>query len=93
MAHIITGRCIDVKDQSCVEVCPVDCIHPAQVLDGQDACSASPQLYIDPDVCIDCGACVPECPVNAIYYIDDLPAEDAPYIAINAAFFNRPAAR
>jgi NAD-dependent dihydropyrimidine dehydrogenase PreA subunit len=87
MAHVINSRCIDVKDQSCVEVCPVDCIHPAQSLDGDSVFAQFPQLYIDPEVCIDCGACVPECPVNAIYYIEDLPEEDAPFIEINANYY------
>lgn len=52
MPHVITTRCVDVKDQSCVEVCPVDCIHPASRIDGQGAFDAAPQLYIDPTVCI-----------------------------------------
>jgi NAD-dependent dihydropyrimidine dehydrogenase PreA subunit len=87
MAHVITQRCVGVKDQSCVEVCPVDCIHPASDLDGQEAFDAHPQLYIDPEVCIDCGACVPECPVEAIFYIDDLPEEYHDDIAANRDFY------
>jgi ferredoxin len=87
MPHVITGRCIDVKDQSCVEVCPVDCIHPAKNLDGEEAFNAAPQLYIDPDVCIDCGACVPECPVEAIFMDDELPEEFREYIQINADYY------
>lgn len=75
MAHIITQRCVGVKDQSCVEVCPVDCIHPSSALDGEIAFARSSQLYIDPEVCIDCGACVPACPVEAIFYLDDVPGE------------------
>ena len=60
MAYYITETCIDVKDKACVEVCPVDCIHP---IDGE----GEPMLYIEPDECIDCGACEPECPWQAIY--------------------------
>ena len=56
MTYIIAEPCIDVKDGSCVEVCPVDCIY-----EGED------QFYIHPDECIDCGACEPECPVQAIF--------------------------
>ena len=87
MAHVITNRCVGVKDQSCVEVCPVDCIHPASDLDGQEEFDASPQLYIDPDVCIDCGACVPACPVEAIFYVDDVPEEYHEDIAANREFY------
>ena len=64
MTYYITQPCIDVMDQSCVDVCPVDCIHFEE---GEDR-----MLYIDPDECIDCGACEPACPVNAIYAEDDL---------------------
>lgn len=87
MPHVITSRCVDTKDQSCVEVCPVDCIHPAKSIDGEDAFTNSPQLYIDPDVCIDCGACVPECPVEAIFMDDELPDEFQEYIKINADYY------
>jgi NAD-dependent dihydropyrimidine dehydrogenase PreA subunit len=80
MAYIITEACIGTKDKSCVDVCPVDCIH------GTDD---DPQLYIDPDECIDCSACEPACPVNAIYFEDDVPAEQQPYIAINADYFKK----
>ena len=67
MTYVITEPCIDVLDQSCVSVCPVDCIHFDQGTDRM--------LAIDPDECIDCGACEPECPVNAIYPEDSVPAE------------------
>jgi len=59
MAYIITNPCIGTKDKSCVEVCPVDCIHD----DGDE----DKMLYIDPNECIDCGACEPACPVSAIF--------------------------
>ena len=61
-------------------VCPVDCIHPT---DGEGVS----QLYIDPDECIDCGACEPECPVEAIFIAEDLPAEWAHFEKINADYF------
>ena len=78
MTYTITESCIDVKDQSCVEVCPVDCIHA----DPEDRI-----LYIDPDECIDCGACEPACPVTAIFPEDDVPDEWGVYTAINALWF------
>ena len=59
MTYVIAEPCIDVLDESCVAVCPVDCIHFDR--------GADRKLYIDPDECIDCGACEPECPVNAIF--------------------------
>ena len=78
MTYTITQPCIDVKDQSCVEVCPVDCIHS----DPEDRI-----LYIDPDECIDCGACEPACPVTAIFMEDDVPEEWVVYTEINALWF------
>ena len=86
MTYVICEPCIKVKDQSCVEVCPVDCIHPHT---GEPGFDAEPQLYIDPDVCIDCGACEPVCPVQAIRQDSDVPAEWQHYIQINADFFKR----
>ena len=64
MTYVITTPCIDVQDQACVEVCPVDCIHFDE---GEDR-----MLYINPDECIDCGACEPACPVTAIFAEDDV---------------------
>ncbi len=78
MTYTITQPCIDVKDQSCVDVCPVDCIHA----DPEDRI-----LYIDPDECIDCGACEPACPVTAIFMEDDVPEEWVVYTEINALWF------
>ena len=66
MAYIITETCVDLKDKSCVDVCPVDCI-----IDGG---AEDRMLYINPDECIDCGACVDPCPVAAIYPEDEVPA-------------------
>ncbi len=78
MAYVITEPCIGVKDKSCVDVCPVDCIYGT---DDDD------QLFIHPDECIDCGACEPECPVQAIYDEAAVPAEWQTYIAKNADYF------
>ena len=63
MTYVITAACAGTKDTACVQVCPVDCIHPRP---DEDAFDAQSQLYIDPAECIDCGACVPVCPVSAI---------------------------
>ena len=81
MAYIITEPCIGVKDSACVDVCPVDCIHPRK--DESDFESAT-HLYIHPDECIDCEACVPECPVEAIFHEDNLPEDQKPFTALNA---------
>jgi len=70
MAYVITEQC--TKDEKCVEVCPVDCIHPRKDEAGFDE---APQLYIDPVACIDCGACVPVCEASAIFTLDELPEQ------------------
>ena len=77
MTYIIAEPCIDLKDASCVEVCPVDCIY-----EGED------MFYIHPIECIDCGACEPECPVTAIFPDTDVPPEWTSYIAKNADHFD-----
>jgi NAD-dependent dihydropyrimidine dehydrogenase PreA subunit len=84
MAYVITESC--TKDELCVEACPVDCIHPKKDEDGFDATA---QLFIDPAECIDCGACVPVCPVSAIFTVDDLPAELAGAVAVNAGHYGK----
>jgi NAD-dependent dihydropyrimidine dehydrogenase PreA subunit len=84
MTYVITDPCIDVLDKSCVEVCPVDCIHYEEGTDRK--------LYIDPDECIDCGACEPVCPVTAIFAEDDVPPDQAPYTEIDALWFKDPEA-
>jgi ferredoxin len=66
MTHVITSLCL--RDSGCVEVCPVECITPGKMVDKW------PSFYIDPDTCIDCGACVPECPFAAIYPEDEVPS-------------------
>ena len=86
MTHIIGEPCIGTKDTACVEVCPVDCIHPVE--GGEDHEEAE-MLYIDPDTCIDCGLCIDECPVQAIFTEEDLPEEWHKYIQINADWFEK----
>ena len=86
MPPIIAEPCIGTKDTACVEVCPVDCIHPTK--DDQSKYDPADQLYIDPDTCIDCGLCVDECPVQAIYPEEDLPEEWSKYVQINMDYFN-----
>ena len=86
MAYIICEPCIGTKDHGCVDVCPVDCIHPRK--DEADFASA-PQLYIHPDECIDCGACVPACPVEAIFALDEVPEKWKSYIDVNAKAFQK----
>lgn len=76
MTYVIGEPCIDVKDRACVEECPVDCIY-----------EGARSLYIHPDECVYCGACEPVCPVEAIYYEDDLPPDLEPYKDDNAKFF------
>ena len=89
MAYVITEPCIGTKDTACVNVCPVDCIHPRK---DQGNFEASTQLYIDPDTCIDCGACVPECPVSAIFPGDDVPDKWKQYTEMNADWYKLSAA-
>jgi NAD-dependent dihydropyrimidine dehydrogenase PreA subunit len=77
MTYIIAQPCVDLKDRACVDECPVDCIYEGNRM-----------LYIHPDECVDCGACEPVCPVEAIYYEDDVPDEWKDYTEANAEFFN-----
>jgi len=76
MTYVIAEPCIGVKDRSCVDVCPVDCIYEGEY-----------QLYIHPDECIDCGACVPECPVTAIFDEVEVPPNWVSYTAKNRDVF------
>ncbi|MET7305066.1 ferredoxin [Embleya sp. NPDC005575] len=64
MTYVIGANCVDVKDLTCVAECPVDCIFEGDRM-----------LYIHPEQCVDCGACEPVCPVEAIYHVDDLPTD------------------
>ena len=73
MAFIVTDSCIECKHTDCVEVCPVDCFY-----EGENF------LVINPDECIDCGLCEPECPIEAIYADDELPENQIEFIEINA---------
>ncbi len=82
MPYVIAEPCIDVKDRACIDVCPVDCIHPHESEDKGER-----QLFIDPDECIDCGACEPECPVDAIFPEDEVPDNWKQYTQINADYF------
>jgi NAD-dependent dihydropyrimidine dehydrogenase PreA subunit len=79
VTYVIAQPCVDVLDRACVEECPVDCIY-----------EGSRSLYIHPDECVDCGACEPVCPVEAIYYEDDLPEAWRPHLEDNALFFTDP---
>lgn len=81
MAYVIAEPCIGTKDTACVDACPVDCIHPRK---DEDTFATDSQLYIDPIECIDCGACVPVCPVSAIFAQDDLPDKWKHFAEINA---------
>jgi ferredoxin len=84
MTYVIAEPCIGTKDNSCVEVCPVDCIHPTP--DEPDYDNTA-QLFIDPEECIDCDACVEACPVDACFAEDQLPPEWEGYTALNAAYY------
>lgn len=76
MPYIITEACIDVKDKACIQECPVDCIYEGNNM-----------VYINPDECVDCGACEPVCPSSAIYYHEDVPENKKVFIEINKEFF------
>ena len=73
MSHVVTESCNDCKYTDCCVVCPVECFYQDEMM-----------LYIDPDDCIDCGACVPECPVEAIFMDVNVPARWAEYVPLNA---------
>ncbi len=79
MTYVIAEPCVDVLDRACVEECPVDCIYEGERM-----------LYIHLDECVDCGACEPVCPVEAMYYEDDLPGKWQAYARENARFFAEP---
>jgi ferredoxin len=79
MTHVITSLCL--RDNGCIDVCPVECINPGEPAEQW------PTFYIDPDTCIDCGACVPECPFSAIFPADEVPSV---YRAEGGELINRP---
>jgi NAD-dependent dihydropyrimidine dehydrogenase PreA subunit len=83
MAYVITDAC--TKDALCVDACTVDCIHPRS---DEPEFESVPTLFINPDECIDCGACIPVCPTSAIYVLEELPEDKAHFAQINAAHFN-----
>ena len=91
MTYVVAQPCLGTKDRSCVEVCPVDCFydHPDPELNKKEGVDPeNPEnvgiLVIDPDECIHCGACEPECPVEAIFEDDDVPEKWSEYTEINA---------
>ena len=79
MTYVIGSACVDVMDKSCMQDCPVDCIY-----------EGARSLYINPDECVDCGACKFICRMDAIYYETDLPEDQQQHLGDNAAFFLRP---
>ena len=88
MAYIIAEPCINTKDTACVDVCPVDCIHPRK--DEARASRNWRRNSISTRVeCIDCGACVPVCPVSAIFPLDDLPEKWASFTEVNADYYKK----
>jgi NAD-dependent dihydropyrimidine dehydrogenase PreA subunit len=76
VTYIITQGCVDLLDKTCIAECPVDCIYEGERM-----------MYIHPDECVDCGACEPVCPVNAIFFEDDLPRESQVFHRVNVEFF------
>ncbi|MFC9841183.1 ferredoxin [Rhodococcus sp. NPDC127530] len=76
MTYVIAEPCVDIMDKACIEECPVDCIY-----------QGTNMLYIQPDECVDCGACEPACPVEAVFFESDLPEAWNEYTTINANFF------
>jgi ferredoxin len=81
---IITDPCIGTKDAACIDVCPVDCIHPRK---DEPEFEPTTMLYIHPDECIDCGACVPACPVAAIYdSVEATPSNQKDLIEANSVY-------
>lgn len=86
MPYVITQPCVRTKDASCVQVCPVDCIHPTPDEPGY---AEAEQLYIDPESCIDCDACATVCPVDAPFPEDQVPGEWQGFIAMNAHYYSQ----
>ncbi len=78
--------CIGTKDTACVDVCPVDCIHPRK---DEPEFATTEMLFIHPDECIDCGACVPACPVEAIFALDETPDKWKAFIDTNAKYYQK----
>ena len=96
MTYIITDPCVGTCDTACIEVCPVDCIHGPNDPEGSgeeakdpDFDATSKQLFINPEECIDCGACEPECPVEAIFEESEVPDEWSKFIPLNYEYFDQ----
>ena len=96
MTYIIAEPCVGTCDTACLDVCPVDCIHGPFDKEGTGLETkasgfnpANKMLYINPEECIDCGACEPECPVEAIFEEDAVPEEWTKYIPMNYEFFGQ----
>lgn len=77
MVFVVTEACVDIQDKSCIPVCPADCIFEGKRM-----------TYINPNLCIDCGACVSACPVDAIFYDAELPTDQEQFVEINERFFD-----
>lgn len=94
MAYVVTQRCLGAKNRACVEVCPVDCFYDVRRLELNEKYGVAPAdanddervgvLMIHPDECIDCGACVTECPVEAIFDPENVPKELVSFVGLNA---------
>ena len=82
MAYVIIETCN--KDNECIDSCPVDCIHPTEDEEGY---AEAEQLYIHPDECIDCGACIPVCPTESIFVLEEVPDSSQESIATNADYY------
>ena len=87
MTYVICEPCVDVKDSACADICPCDSIRPNPTEESDDYEGVN-QMFIDPETCIECGVCEPECPVEAIFFEDDVPEEWEHFIEINANYFN-----
>ncbi len=92
--YVITDPCVDVMDRSCIEVCPVDCIHTGDGLGDVPEDGIDRICYIDPNECIGCNLCLPACPVGAIFTADGAHPAPTDWTALNALWFtDRDAAR
>jgi ferredoxin len=77
VTYVVAEPCVDVLDKACIDECPVDCIY-----------EGARMMYINPDECVDCGACEPVCPTEAIYYEDDVPEQWSGFVPAGREFFN-----
>ena len=86
MPYVIAEPCMGIKDTACVDVCPRDCIHPGK---DEAGFAAAPQLHINPEECIDGGACLAVCPVSAIFPVEDLPKKWNGFAETNARWYEQ----